>query len=301
MHRRTVLRLTVGAGAALLVGCSDDSPPAASPPTATPGTATSGPVSRVAPDAEEVLSIVSGSFEQLVGARPFAFGIVGQDNQPVTGADVQVWVVPVGDGEATGPFDASFHGMPDQPLGLYTADVEIPVPGPTAFVAVTADGRAGADTIQVATPETSQLPAPGQDAVSTATPTTGETLGFDRVCTLDPPCGMHEMSLDDALADGRPVVVTFATPAYCHTAVCGPSVEVLEQVRTSGDHGDTVFVHCEIYADAGQTVGEPVKDWGLPSEPWLFTIDREGVIVNRTDGPLLTLPDHVTTMVKALG
>lgn len=243
MHRRTFLRLTAGA-AGLLAGCGDGRSPAAGPktgPTTGPETA-SGPVSRVAPDADEVLSVISGSFEQLVGARPFAFGIVGEGNQPVTGADVQVWVVPVDDGDPAGPFDASFQEVSGQPLGLYVAEVDIPAPGPTAFVAVTSDGRAGADTIPVATPQTSELPAPGQEAVAVATPTVAQPLGLERVCTLDPPCGMHEQSLDDAIGAGLPVLLTFATPAYCQTAVCGPSVEVVDQVRSSGDHGDTVFI-----------------------------------------------------------
>lgn len=302
MHRRTFLQFSAAAGVALLTGCTERAPRVANrPETATAGSSTvSAPVSRVAPDAEEVLSVISGSFEQLVGSRPFAFGIVGEDNEPLTGADVQVWVVPVDGGDTAGPFEASFHELPGQPLGLYTADVEISAPGPTAFVAVTADGRAGADTIQVATPETSQLPAPRQQAVSVATPTNGQPLGFERVCTLDPPCGMHDLSLDDALTQGRPVVVTFATPAYCRTAVCGPSVEVLEQVRTGADHGDTVFIHCEIYTDAGQTVAKPIEEWQLPSEPWLFTVDRDGLIVDRVDGPLLTLADHVAGMVERL-
>ena len=29
-----------------------------------------------------------------------------------------------------------------------------------------------------------------------------------------------------------------------------------------------------------------VEAWGLPSEPWFFTIDGDGVISNRVDGPM---------------
>jgi hypothetical protein len=92
-------------------------------------------------------------------------------------------------------------------------------------------------------------------------------------------------------------MLEFATPAFCMTAVCGPSVEVLDEVRTTRDWGDVAFIHMEIYSDAGQTLAEPVKEWGLPSEPWLFAIGPEGVIQARLDGPLLTLPDHLSTMI----
>lgn len=259
------------------------------------------PVGTVAPNASEDLSVVSGSFEQLVGeARPFGFGLVDADNEPLTGASVQAWVVPTSEGEPTGPFATTFHEVPGQPLGIYVATVNIPSPGPTSFVAVTDDGRAGADTVQVAAPESSQLPAPAQEAIAVPTPTLDEPMGMENVCTLTPPCGMHEVSLEQAVAEGRPVMLEFATPAFCMTAVCGPSVEVLEQVRTSRDWGDVAFIHMEIYSDAGQTLAEPVEQWGLPSEPWLFAIGSDGTIQDRMDGPLLTLPDHVAAIIERL-
>lgn len=106
----------------------------------------------------------------------------------VTGAGVQVWVVPTDGGEPAGPFPAVFTEVPGQPLGLYLATVDIATPGPTSFVAVTADQRAGADAIQVATPEISQLSAPGQEAIDVPTPTTADPLGVERLCTAQPPC-----------------------------------------------------------------------------------------------------------------
>lgn len=57
--------------------------------------------------------------------------------------------------------------------------------------------------------------------------------GVDEICARRPPCGMHEMSLDAALREGRPVMLTFATPAHCQPAVCGPMVDTIEVVRTS--------------------------------------------------------------------
>ena len=305
MHRRLFLRLAAGAGAAgLLAACGRaavDGAGTAAPTTPATATAGSPAVARVAPDAEPVLNVISASYEQLTGTRPFAFGIVGPDNVPVAGADVNLWVVPQGGtGEPAGPYPTTYQELEGQPLGLYVTEVELTESGPTSFVAVTGDGRAGADDIQVATPETSEIAAPGQQAISVATPTEKKDLGFEKICTLDPPCGMHDISLDDAIAEGRPVVLAFATPAFCQTAVCGPSIGVIEEVRQEGDWGDVAFVHCEIYNDAGQTVADPVSEWNLPSEPWLFTIDADGRINDRTDGPLMTLEDQVVKMVRAI-
>lgn len=109
---------------------------------------------------------------------------------------------------------------------------------------------------------------------------------------------MHDVSLEQAVAEGRPVVLLFATPAYCQTAMCGPAVSNLDEIRGEQDWGDVAFIHVEIYSDEGQTVTQPVQEWGLPSEPWLFTIDREGTIVDRLDSVLI--PDEMREMATAV-
>lgn len=304
MERREFLRAAalVGLGAVLGACGRDEANPKGDESDDTNGTngqGTHDPVNEVAPDATEELSVIAASFEQLVGEeRPFAFGIRGPENEPVTDADVKLWVVPAEGGEPAGPYSTSFHEVPDNPFGVYLATVDLAKAGPTSFVAVTADGRAGAASMQVATPENSQIPAPGQDAVSVPTPTHANPMGVAALCTREPACGMHNVSLESALTQSLPVVLQFATPAYCQTAVCGPSVDVLEKVRTSRDWGEVVFVHVEVFSDAGQTLTQPVQAWGLQSEPWLYVIDAEGKIVDRADGPLLTLEKQVTSMVE---
>ncbi len=307
-RRRFLHALSTLAAGGLCAACAREVGTATGTSGQTPGAASApefDPVGRVAADAREALSIVSGSFEQLVGdAQPYAFGVFGADGQPLNGAELSVHVVPI-EGEPTGPFPTDFHGVKGLPTGLYVANVDIPAAaaeaGAAAFVAVSAnEAQAGADTLRVATADGSALPAPGQKAPRTPTPTKDEPLGYERLCTEDPPCGMHNVGLVEALEAGRPIVLLFATPAYCQTAVCGPSVTVLDEVRAGRQWGDVAFIHCEIYADAGQSLGEPVSEWGLPSEPWLFAIGPDGTIVRRADGPLLTLPDQVAAMVRAV-
>lgn len=299
MDRRTIVRVLGGSGAAVLLGaCTNSSEvagqTAGAPPDGSAAPAALDPVAAsVAPEADRGLTVINASFEQLTGSdQAFAFGLTTPDNEPVRGADVQVYLIDA-NGEQRGPRPAEFRDISVVPLGLYLARLDLPQPGPTSLVAVTADGAAGSTTVQVTAPQDSAVPAPGQPAVVVPTPTLTDPQGMESVCTLDPPCGMHEVSLAEASAAGRPVVLTFATPAYCMTAICGPSVEVVDEVRRSGDWGDTAWIHVEIFSDAGQTLSGPVEEWGLLSEPWLFTIDAEGTVRQRADGPLLVLDDHV--------
>jgi hypothetical protein len=81
------------------------------------------------------------------------------------------------------------------------------------------------------------------------------------------------------------VVLLFATPQLCQSRICGPVVDVAEQVkRDAGD--DVAFIHQEIYTENDINKGErqPVTDYGLPSEPWLFVIDKEGTITTAIEG-----------------
>ncbi len=302
MHRRQLLRAFAAFGAGTLAVSCGPSSRGSSGSGSQSSASSFDPVELVAPDAEESLSVVSGSFEQLTGNHPLAFGVYRQTTegaQPLGGEPLELYVVGEA-GEISPPLPASYHEVPGNPLGAYVADVQLEEPGVTSFVAVTADGeRAGVDTLQVVRPEQSTLPAPDQEAIVVATPTARRPLNYEKLCTREPNCGMHEVSLDQALRQKRPVALLFATPAYCQTAICGPVVDILEQVRTGDNWGRRAFIHVEIYADQGQNVGKPVEQWQLPSEPWLFAIDRSGMIQARADGPLLTLPDHVTAMLDA--
>jgi hypothetical protein len=95
---------------------------------------------------------------------------------------------------------------------------------------------------------------------------------------------MHDEDLADVLGR-KPVVLLFATPALCQTRICGPVVDVAEQVKQ--EHGDDVaFIHQEIYVDNSIDKGSrpPVKAFGLPSEPWLYVIDRKGEVSTAIEG-----------------
>lgn len=272
----------------ILAACGDGSPQSSDQSEAPATDAPAGRSStQTSTGEEQTLSVVSASFETLAGTdRRFAFGVVTVDNQPVRGADLDVRVHDLDGEELAGPFPATFVDA-GGPLGVYFTRIDVPDPG-TVLIVVRDGDDVGEEAVTVVAPEDSVLPVPGDDATVVATPTVAEPMDVAELCTQQPePCGMHEVSLDDALADGRPVALLFATPAYCQTAVCGPAVTNLDTVRADGDWGDVAFIHVEIYADAGATTAQAVQQWELPSEPWLFTIAGDGTIVDRLDGVLV--------------
>jgi Thioredoxin-like domain len=135
---------------------------------------------------------------------------------------------------------------------------------------------------------------------------------------------LYQISLDAALQNGKPTAILFATPNFCRTATCGPSVMVLSQLQQQ--FGSQMnFIHSEIYrypfGDSAKLQAEsiaksqsegraPTQDelnagfsdamiaWNLPSEPWLFLIDAKGIIAARYEGGITI--EELTPAVQKL-
>ncbi len=96
------------------------------------------------------------------------------------------------------------------------------------------------------------------------------------------------MSLAEAVEEGRPLVVVFASPAFCTNALCGPQVEVLSELASQyGERAN--FVHIDLYenpheikGDLDRAVRTPIlEQWGLETDEWTFVVDGDGVVAAR--------------------
>ena len=140
--------------------------------------------------------------------------------------------------------------------------------------------------------------AVGSKAKRLATPMATSAAGRKKICTREPACPLHAISLDDALAAGRPTVVTFATPLLCSSQMCGPVVD--EQMVAADKLGAKAsFIHVEIYPS--RSTAKPARtllQYGFTTEPWLLVIDRDGVIRARYEGPVTA--DQVEDALRPL-
>jgi len=138
--------------------------------------------------------------------------------------------------------------------------------------------------------ERKEVPPPvvGEQLPVAPTPTTLNSLEVDPICTRVPACPYHEVTLQEALDSGKRVVLLVATPAYCQTAVCGPTLDNLMAIV--GDRDDLVVVHTEVYrqpkteSDLSQAPLAPLPEaYGLAFEPTMFVTDTKGTITARAD------------------
>ena len=300
ISRRTLLRAAgTSSLAVLLAACTDSSSGtpdgAASDQGAAGDGATEPPanedignqaVEAVGIDAEPTLTPIIATFEVLTGPTGrIPFGVLDAEQQPLLDRDVQLWVVREGE-VVTGPVDPFFFGEGLGQRGIYVAEVELSEPGLYDAV-VQVDGEdAGVAPFSVRTPAQSTAHPPGSDFPAIETPTEDDPGALETLCTREPPCSMHETSLDTALGSG-PVVFTVASPQFCQTAVCGPVVDVVEETRAQVDRDDVTFIHAEVYNDAGNTPSQVIEDLELPSEPWTWVIGADGTVVDRFDGPVV--------------
>lgn len=199
----------------------------------------------------------------------------------------------------SGPDDTAVREPVGDPIEVERHDDGIPIPyyplrftpeQPGFYTAVvTVDGETIEASFQVSDPAEVALVEAGDPMVAVDTPTMSDGRGVDPICTLDPPCPFHEVTVAQVLADGRPLALLISTPAFCQTAICGPVLDLL--VDAGGDYPDITFVHAEVYnaptadpADpAADGVTAAVTDYGLNFEPTLILGDSSGTLVERLD------------------
>ena len=100
------------------------------------------------------------------------------------------------------------------------------------------------------------------------------------------PKEMLEKNFADVVGK-KPVALLFATPQLCASRVCGPVADIALQLKAKyGSQMD--FIHQEVYVDNDVSKGlrEPLRQFNLPSEPWLFIVDKSGKITSRLEGSI---------------
>jgi hypothetical protein len=305
----------------VLGGCgggSDEDSTAVSPP---PAESRPAPSASEFPSAKrrtlrQVLKVADGRFEGKVssaaevfypGRNRYPFGVFDSEGGEIVDAEVALYLAKVPtpkpgaksksgnrgqvskaeaqalDQPARGPFPAAIESLATRPAFhaagadpgaarvVYSTDLDLPLAGEWKIAAILKqDGElTGTQLPGIVVGQFEKIPKPGERAPLIHTPTTG---------------GQNKVDYADAL--GRePIVLLFATPKFCQSRVCGPVVDVAAQAQHEYG-GEAAFIHMEIYNDndPAQGVRPQVRKFHLPTEPFLFTIDRSGVVADAVEG-----------------
>ena len=147
--------------------------------------------------------------------------------------------------------------------------------------------------------ETGTTPALGAPAPKSDTPTSDDVKDLEEITTdPHPDPRFYETSIAEAIAQKEPFVIVFATPKFCTSQVCGPTLDDVKAV--SEDYPRITFIHSEIYEELDPTKPpvEAVREWGLPGEPWVFVVDDGGKVAAKFEGS--ASPEELTEVLDKL-
>lgn len=234
-----------------------------------------------------------------LGRNRFAFGLLA-NNHPVSVPTLRIQLFSITSAGAT-PGQTLSARFNDFARGLKNPSTDATATQlKGVYVSSATFRRAGAWGVQAYLPVTGgtqlirqefvvqrhgRTPAVGSPAPRSHNPTTAQVS----VLKLDsgrPPNDMHRLSIAAAIALHRPLVVVFGSPGYCQSRICGPETEIVQRVEAKY-RARVNFIHIETYKDADPARGPSATfvAWHLQTDPWVFVIDRAGVITAKFEGP----------------
>jgi hypothetical protein len=234
-----------------------------------------------------------------VGTQRIAF-LLTSPKALVKVPEVQVTSVFLGEGPAVSETKiAGFHLWPYGVRGSYVTEMNFDRPGPWRLdILVDGENIEGKAEAILDVAAQGSVPSIGSIPPVTRNKTLQTTESLEKLTTdFSPDPDLYQITVEDAVATGKPTVVVFASPAFCTSPTCGPQTATLSELKTS-HVGEANFIHVEIYDNPDEIQGylskgnlsQPVKDWGISDDPdwfnesWTFVLTDEGRVSQRFEG-----------------
>jgi hypothetical protein len=214
-------------------------------------------------------------------------------------------------GEKIAPAAQTFIWAVEGVNGVYVGQATFPTAGKwTADFTTAAPGSPSLTmTFSFDVLQRSPVVSAGDAAPSVKTPTLADVGGDVAKISSDatPVKRFYETSEADALAAKKPFVLIFATPKFCQTATCGPTLDRLKPVAAA--HPELTFINVEPYkleyangalqpVLTGQdlTPVEATNAFKLTTEPYVFIVGADGKVSATFE--LVFSPDEIEAAIK---
>ncbi len=121
----------------------------------------------------------------------------------------------------------------------------------------------------------------GEYAPSLKTKTLADVSGdFSRITTYrQPDARMYQLSIDEALAQNKTILLEFATPGHC--TVCDKQLQMLKAILNKYED-DVLFLHMDQYQNP-----EAFTAFGVQGDPWTFVIGADKQVKFKRSGRML--------------
>jgi hypothetical protein len=242
------------------------------------------------------VALIQGTSDYATGPIRMTFLVVDSKSRTIERRRAHVWVGPSLDAPPLLSTEAALEpigvpGKSEAAVGgvsrIYVARFRLSRPG-TYTVVTEPEGAEIQGFAKIRVARRPQAPALGDKAIPSRTPTLASEHGdVGALTTASPPdLSLLRYSVRDSIAAHVPFVLVFATPKFCTSRTCGPVVDVAQAVQRRFAGKGVRFIHVEVYTDNNPAQGYNrwFREWGLPSEPWVFLVGRDGRIQQRFEG-----------------
>lgn len=235
-----------------------------------------------------------------VGQSRIQIALIGPTGERLGSSDtpISVEIQPGDESLDSETYDAQWVWAIPDVSGLYRIDADVPKPGQWRLAVIPESGDPLPDT-QFEAHQPTLAPDLGDPAPVAPIDTLATKPLEDLTTDPDPDPDFYQLTMEEAFTSGRKTVVVFATPAFCQTATCGPTLDTVKSVKPEFDGVN--FMHVEVYTDINAPGFTPGPEflapalgsdyWNLPTEPWVFVVDEAGRVSARFEG--LITPDDL--------
>jgi hypothetical protein len=236
------------------------------------------------------------------GEERYPFGVFTAGQEQVDDVEVALYFAKDGKSAVTGPLPAKLETLQTKPAyrsqngsgpgeakSVYVVPkVDFPKDGSYLAIAMIKGPDGKLEASRLPSPVIGQypkVPKVGERPPKIETLTAADVGNdLEKIDTRVPPDQMHKVDFAEVLGK-KPIVLIFATPALCQSRVCGPVVDVAQQVADKWEP-KADFIHQEVYVDneISKGIRPQLKAFGLPNEPWTYLIGADGKIKDRIEG-----------------
>ena len=243
------------------------------------------------------ITVALASTDLAVGENRVAFAVIQMGAGALLDAEIDVETFHLSGGQSDAvkqTLRAEFKEWPND-AGVYVVNPTFDAAGEwgLGIKARLSDGSETTGGVRVNVAPTGMTPPIGAAAPRSVNKTARDVPQLDELTTdAEPDADLYQKTIAEALDEGKPLLVSFSTPAYCRTGTCGPQLEAIKQLKNERG-GAANFIHVEVYDNpaeireqgiASARTAPVLAEWGLPSEPWTFVIDADGMIRAKFEG-----------------
>ncbi len=232
------------------------------------------------------------------GLNRVAFGLIDSSGMPLYTPTV-IYLAKSPNDKPIGPFAAPADPMVPQAAylskgaaadtdslkAIYEAEVKIPSAGKWLVLALAKSGSSiSSATGEILVTESTKVPSVGDKAPVINTPTASGGAALKAIDTRVPPAAsLHQYNFSQVVGKA-PIALMFSTPALCQSRVCGPVTDLLLQLQAA--YGNKIdAIHQEVYVNnKPPKLNEQMLAYNLETEPWFFTVGKDGLIKARLEG-----------------